>query len=316
MPSFDVVNYALRPNKNVERKLVFSSLRELDRRFDLSGHRYVGLGSVWFVDFVLAHKSLGITDMVSIERDQIGHRRAEFNRPLSCIQVLLGETSAILPDVECDDKPLLLWLDYDSGIGGSALQDIANVLPKLQPGSVFVVTLSAKKDDLELTDGAGQQPSPEEVLRGLAGDLVPAALPSRRLRQSDYPRLVAEIVSNQFESIALRTRGEASWVQLFDIEYVDSTPMVTVGGFVSTPTTAAEVQHIVASERWRGKQSAPIALPPLTIKEKMALDSLLPSPTPPTQQRVHRLGFALRQEQIVAYHRHYRDYPVFGEMIG
>lgn len=316
MPSFDVVNYAVRPNKNVERKLIFSSLRELDRRFDLSGHRYVGLGSVWFVDFVLAHKSLGITDMVSIESDQIGHRRAEFNRPLSCIQVLLGETSAILPDVAYDDKPSLLWLDYDSGIGGPALQDIANVFPKLRPGSVFVVTLSAKKDDLVLADEADGQLSLEEALRRIAGDLVPAALPPHRLRQSDYPRLVAEIVSNQFESIALRTRGNGSWVQLFDIEYVDSTPMVTVGGFVSTPETAPEVQRIVGDARWRGKQVAPIALPPLTLKEKIALDSLMPSPAPPTQQRVHRLGFALRREQIVAYHRHYRDYPVYGEMIG
>ena len=58
MPSFDAINYATRPNKNVERKLIFSSLRELDRSFDLSNHKYIGLGSVWFVDFVLAHKSL------------------------------------------------------------------------------------------------------------------------------------------------------------------------------------------------------------------------------------------------------------------
>lgn len=316
MPSFDAVNYAIRPNKNVERKLVFSSLRELDRRFDLSGHRYIGLGSVWFVDFVLAHKSLGIADMVSIESDPIGHRRAEFNRPLSCIQVELGETSAVLPDIDYEDKPSLLWLDYDSGIGGPVLQDIANVLPKLLPGSIFVVTLSAKKDDLPSQDVAGETISPEHALRQVAGDLVPPVVPLQRFRKTDYPRLVAEIVSNQFQSIALKTRGEGTWVEMFDIEYNDSTPMVTLGGFVSTPETEQRVRQIVADTRWRGKQSAPIALPPLTLKEKIALDSLMPSPRPPTPQRVHRLGFALRQEQIVAYHRHYRDYPVFGEMIG
>lgn len=316
MPSFDAVNYAIRPNKNVERKLVFSSLRELDRQFDLSGHRYIGLGSVWFVDFVLAHKSLGIADMLSIESDPIGHRRAKFNCPLSCIQVLLGDTSAVLPDIDYQDKPSLLWLDYDSGIGGPALQDIANVLPKLLPGSVFIVTLSAKKDDLPSQDGAGEPILLEQALREAAGDLVPPVLPPQRFRKTDYPKLIAEIVSNQYQSIALQTRGEKTWVELFEMEYVDSTAMVTVGGFVSTPATEAQVRMIVADGRWRGKQPAPISLPPLTLKEKIALDRLMPSPAPPTPQQVHRLGFALRQEQIAAYHRHYRDYPVFGEVIG
>lgn len=316
MPSFDAVNYAIRPNKNVERKLVFSSLRELDRRFDLSGHRYVGLGSVWFVDFLYAHKSLGIVDMVSIESDQIGHRRAEFNCPLSCIQVLLGETSAVLPDIDYEDKPSLLWLDYDSGIAGPVLQDIANILPKLLPGSIFIVTLSAKKDDLPSQNADGTDITTEQALREVAGDLVPHMLPPQRLRKSDYPRLVAEIVSNQFLSIALQTRGEHTWVEMFNIEYADSTSMVTVGGFVSTAETKTDVEHVVANARWGGKQPNPIALPPLTLKEKIALDRLMPSAEPPTQQQIHRLGFALRQEQIVAYHRHYRDYPVFGEVIG
>lgn len=316
MASFDAVNYAIRPNKNVERKLVFSSLRELDRQFDLSGHRYIGLGSVWFVDFVLAHKSLGIADMVSIESDAIGHRRAEFNRPLSCIEVILGESSAVLPGIDYTDKPSLLWLDYDSGIGGPVLQDIANILPILRPGSVFIVTLSAKKADLPSEDVNGEPMTPEQALREVAGDLVAPVLPPQRFRKTDYPKLIAEIVSNQFQSIALQTRGEKTWVEMFKIEYVDSTQMVTVGGFVSTPDTEEDARRVVDDERWRGIETAPIALPPLTLKEKIALDSLMPSTSPPTPQRVHQLGFALRSDQIDAYHRHYRDYPVFGEMIG
>jgi len=316
MPSFDAVNYAIRPNKNVERKLVFSSLHELDRHIDLSGHKYVGLGSIWFVDFVLAHKILEIGDMVSIESDEIGHRRAQFNCPLSCIQVLRGETSTVLPELDYTSKPAILWLDYDTGISGPVLQDVANVLPKLRPNSIFMVTLSAKRDDLMLGGALGEELTPEQALREVAGDLVPAHLPARRLRKTDYPQLIGEIVSNQFESIALKTRGEGSWVQLFDIEYADSTPMVTIGGIVTTPESEGLVRAVAAGETWRGKQSAPIALPPITIKEKIALDSLMPSAAAPTPERVHRLGFALKAEQIAAYHRHYRDYPVFGEVVG
>jgi hypothetical protein len=30
---------------------------------------YVGFGSVWFQDFILFHRHLGMRDMISIERD-------------------------------------------------------------------------------------------------------------------------------------------------------------------------------------------------------------------------------------------------------
>jgi len=316
MPSFDAINYSLRPNKNVERKLVFTGLRELDRRVDLSGHRYIGLGSLWFVDFVLAHKSLGIADMVSIENTQIGHRRAQFNQPLSCIRVLPGEASAVLPEIDYEDKPALIWLDYDSGIGGPVLRDIANVLPRLLPGSVFVVTVSAKKNDLPTQDAAENELTPEQALREIAGDLVPPALPAKRFQKNEYPRLVAEIVSNQFRSTWLRTGRPGSWIELFDIVYSDTTPMVTLGGFVASAETEAPVQQLVATPKWPGRPPEPISLPPLTLKEKIALDRLMPTAAVPTQKQVAQLGFDLKQDQIAAYHRHYRDYPIFGEVVG
>ena len=33
---------------------------------------YIGLGSIWFTDFVLAHKVLEVDDMISIEQHDIG----------------------------------------------------------------------------------------------------------------------------------------------------------------------------------------------------------------------------------------------------
>lgn len=64
MASFDVVNYSLRPSKCIERQLVFEGVRALQMQMDLNQLVYVGFGSVWFTDFVVAHKILGVDDMV------------------------------------------------------------------------------------------------------------------------------------------------------------------------------------------------------------------------------------------------------------
>ena len=75
MPSFDAINYSLRPSKAIQRQLIFEGIRELHGQLLLSDSVYVGLGSVWFTDFVLAHEILNIKHMVSIEEDEIGFAR-------------------------------------------------------------------------------------------------------------------------------------------------------------------------------------------------------------------------------------------------
>lgn len=45
MHSFEAINYALRPNKNVERKMILELLQALRTAFSLGSHQYVGFGS-------------------------------------------------------------------------------------------------------------------------------------------------------------------------------------------------------------------------------------------------------------------------------
>ena len=257
MPSFDAINYSLRPNKNVERKLVFGALRQVDKKLSLQGHRYIGLGSVWFVDFVYAHRWLNISNMISIEADDIGASRARFNRPLGCISVEHGDTSTILPQLD-QDAPALIWLDYDSGITGPALQDIQTTLPRLRPGSIFLVTLSAKPDDLRRQDGEDE--ALVDLFKAAAGDFCPANISSRRLRRKDYSALVAETIKNCFTSTHVQSGREEQWIELIDLAYSDSTPMITVGGLITPPTLAEGLKEIVNGAGWPGMQQSPISL--------------------------------------------------------
>ncbi|MDB5978272.1 MAG: hypothetical protein JWR07_5032 [Nevskia sp.] len=65
----------------------------------------------------------------------------------------------------------------------------------------------------------------------------------------------------------------------------------------------------------KGVAADPIMVPHLTIKEKIALDRMMPSPHSPTDGEMDgAAGFRLLRDQIDAYHRHYRHYPMFGEI--
>jgi hypothetical protein len=316
MPSFDAVNYSLRPNKAVERKIVFAGLQRLSRVVDLASHRYLGLGSLWFIDYMMAHKLLGIASMTSIERDNIGFMRAEYNCPLRCIEVIEGESSLIIPTLRLNESPSVVWLDYDSSINGPTIEDIGLLVPKCAANSVIIVTINAKKNELETKDESGVEIDAAESLRAIAGDLVPNPLPPKRLQPSHYPKLLCEILSNHFQSKTVNSGRSEAFIKLFDLSYADGTPMITVGGILASAEKADAIRALVASASWEGIADDTIAVPPLTAKEKMALDRMMPAAEAPTIQQIHKLGFALKAEQITVYHRYYQHYPVFGEFLG
>jgi hypothetical protein len=315
MSSFDAVNYAIRPNKTVERKIVFSGLIKLREVLPVSSYQYIGLGSLWFVDFIMAHKLLGISSMMSIERDQIGYQRSVFNCPLSCIKVIRGESGLVIPTLELQDVPCLAWLDYDGSVGDSAIGDIGKLVARCAPNSIVIVTLNAKKDELPTMDERGEPITEEESLRRIAGDLVPTPLPQQRLQRANYPKLLCEILMNQLRSATVNSGRRESFIPLFDLAYSDGTPMVTVGGILATAENQANIGQLVDSPDWQGIVSETISIPPLTVKEKLALDRMMPSPKPPTDQQMNKVGFHLKRAQLDMYHRHYLHYPMFGELL-
>ena len=104
MPSFNAINYSLRPSKTIQRALVFAGVRALQSQMQLENLVYIGFGSIWFTDFTLAHKELLVDEMISIEAHEVGFRRAEFNRPFSGIRVLKGLSNEILPTLYADEE--------------------------------------------------------------------------------------------------------------------------------------------------------------------------------------------------------------------
>jgi len=206
-------------------------------------------------------------------------------------------------------------MDYDSSINGPTIADIGLLVPKCAANSVVIVTINAKKTELPDKDENGVEIDAATSLRAIAGDLVPNPLPPKRLQPSNYPKLLCEILSNQLQNKTVNSGRSETFIKLFDLSYTDGTPMVTVGGIVATPEKVDEIRTLVASTSWEGIAGDTISVPPLTAKEKIALDRMMPAALAPTVEQIDKLGFSLKAEQIRVYHRYYRYYPVFGEFL-
>ena len=317
MPSFDVVDYSLRPNKNVFRKLMLGTLQALDGIYPIGSYRYVGMGSMWFTDFVLFHRALGLSDMISIERH--APDRAAFNKPFDCVTVEKGETTKVLPDLSLEEKKAIVWLDFDSPfVGSSALDDLDIVSRLLPAGSVLVVTVNAVAECLDQAKDADENDlSREEALRGYAANLVPTNLGTDDLSTKQYPALVARILRAAIRHSLVSAGRSEKFHDLFGFTYKDGQRMLAVGGLIDGADSAKTLaDNEVCKNEFVQAEPFEISVPLLTPREKAKLDQHHPRAAPIVRSQASRqLGFKLRQPQLDSFHRFYRHYPLFGEIV-
>lgn len=313
MPTFDTINYSLRPNKAIQRHIVFDCLEQLDRCLPLKSALYIGFGSIWFSDFVLAHKRLGISSMISIEREEIGAIRGRFNAPFKTVSVEHGDSTPILDDIrtraDALAKQWVVWLDYDRSATETTLEDIRIIVTHAPPNSVLIVTLDA--------GGLGMGRSKrEQYLRNLLGDAIPEDLDDIDFEVENIPRTLAQGVLDHIGAEAINLGRPGGFVQAINVAYSDSVNMITIGGVLSAPAARGAVRACIEDSDWPGFPASPAAAPPLTLKEVTALQRLLPSDRGITRAKLRRIGFDLLDEQLAAYVEHYRRYPTFMQVVG
>jgi hypothetical protein len=264
---------------------------------------------MWFADFLYAHRLLGLERLVSIERSS-GYRRALFNRPFRCIRVLRGDSSEVLPKLSWR-RPELVWLDYDSKPSREALLDVSVLAAKLRSSSVVVVTYNA-----EAPTATEERPgeAAEAWARNVFGDIMPPGQDYPGLhRATSYGSGLISLLWTHLRSLLVQNGRSAEgyvWVPLFSFLYKDTVRMATVGAALlsnddACALAASRLSELVAYPM--GEVPFTIALPPLTHRERLAIDRCMPRGTP-------RLPFALPTGQLEAYMRLYRHYPVFAEV--
>jgi hypothetical protein len=311
--SFEKLNYSIRPNKNVERKLMVKLLRTIGStgHFDVKNHQYIGFGSIWFVDFSLFHRALGIVDMISVEKEASRAQRLRFNKPFDCVRLILREYSDAFVDLNWD-KRSIVWLDFDDVVKPALFSDLKRTLLKVQSGSFVFVSVNADSWQLSNVSEEERSLSPADALQLV---VEPANLPAdydKRISRALFPALVGDILENAFKNAISESRPELSFAPVINLTYADNVPMVTYGGIVLSGDDRAifdglELGHL---KYLVGPPQFELAVPNLTFKEKMRFDQLLPRVGIPNSDQ---LGFELRNKEIDAYVRFYLEYPLYGE---
>ena len=313
MASFDSVNYSLRPSKSIQRQIVFDGVRSVQSHLDLDGLVYIGFGSIWFTDFVMAHKQLGVEDMVSMESNDIGFLRADFNSPYATVRVLHGYASKLLPVLYGDEvvggRPWMIWLDYDREFNETLRDDVRSVIENAPENSLLLITFNGRETKY---DHANDRP---DRLRELFAGVVPDDLSKHDCKDNRMQETLANLAIDFMKSIAANLRRPGGFVPAFRAIYKDTAPMVTVGGLMPTRGAARIASTIVSNADWPCRPAKPIVAPHLTIREAALLQSQLPRAKPLSRDLVKSLGFDLEIEQIEAFEEYYRQYPAFAQII-
>lgn len=311
-------DFRLRGNKAIERALIFEGLGSLYSSIGISRDLcYVGLGSVWFVDFVMAHRLLGVSRMVSIESDPIVYQRAVYNRPYRTIDVRQGLSYEVIPDLleekKYASKPWILWLDHDGAVGETEVQELRDRVVDLPDDSVLLVTFNAYPGSY------GRKAVLRERLGELFGDSFPLERFDSNAKFHDqelFSLALSDALLALLNSTFLESGREGGCVQAFRFQYQDGSPMVTVGVLLAGVQRKQAALEVGGGLGWACYRSDALCLPPLTQKEVTALMRLMPASTRPTRRSVRRLGFDLEDADVAAFSEHYLNYPAYAVVAG
>lgn len=142
--SFEKVHFEFRPAKQVERRMLLYTFQQLMAiGFQIHSYQYTGMGSIYFVDFVMFHRYLGINKMLSVESDLEIEKRVKFNRPFRLVRIRMGDIANQIPQLS-QDMQHILWLDYDYPVTKEVLDTVLMASECLSGGSILLVTIDVE----------------------------------------------------------------------------------------------------------------------------------------------------------------------------
>lgn len=321
MSSYRKVNYSLRPAKHAHRRMMAEILSCLYPFQPVRDYQYIGFGSLWFEDFKLFHRSLGLKKMVSMERSG-AHQRFLANRPFQTVEMLFGESNAKLQEVKWD-TPSILWLDYDSALSTSMLLDLETAISKMASGSLLAITLNVEEaDELKETLDDGEETDVAlNRFRSRFDDYFGSKIFTDDLQGVPFNSLSYEIVAAKIEKIlAVRNVGKADEGQKFvcqkvcQFNYADGHSMAT---FVFL---FHENQHQEKFDQCRFDtldflsglgETIKVLMPVMTLKEIREVESQLP-----TNDVATIVTQGVPQSDVTKFARIYRYLPNFAVLEG
>ena len=262
-------------------------LRKLSAFGRLRNYRYIGFGAYYFVDFELFHKALGITDMISIEKDSSNKARYEFNRPFKYIKMRYEKSNAVLPTLSWQDTRTILWLDYNGRLDSSVLTDVGLFFANAIAGSVIIVSINVQPEEPRLNPTSAA-PNLDTLKLNVGDEKIPLGIKERDLVGWGNASVCNRIIHNEIqETLKVRNGGRSEgrpkllYKRLFNFQYADNAKMLTTGGLLYEETQRELVENCEFEEYdgfldFSGTKPFSIEVPNLTYREILYVRSQLP----------------------------------------
>ena len=264
--SFEFVNYMLRPKKQIERKVIIDILKELNPLIKLSNYKYIGFGSIYYYDFILFHKLLDMSDLLSID-DKSTEKRFRFNRPYDFISLENKISTDFLNGFDwTEEKNVVLWLDYDSKLGDVMLSDLKIIAKNCDRKDILIITLNA-----HCASNWRRRKKDREQFHSDFGTYVsPIYERNEYFTPNKLPELLQNVIMNYLSTMCeLR---DIKFYKLFSFVYKDTSPMFTLGGIFDDKNELCirewNNELICTDEKIKS-----INVPVLTYYEKFYIDS-------------------------------------------
>jgi hypothetical protein len=320
----------MRPAKSIERKMLAESFRRLHPFQRINEYRYIGFGSIYFGDFQVIHRELGIDDMISIEKDAYARECFEFNKPYRSILLNFGVSGQILPTLDWT-KRSIIWLDYDGKLDLDSLADIGTVSARSVSGTALVVSVNAHPEpyprDQERAAFERQTGKPFSIaeyqlskLSDYIGPKIPPGTQGNDLRGHGVATVFHRTILNEIDeqlsrrNAMLEAGDKMLWKQIGYFLYQDGALMLTVA-LVFFKASDLSVFEACAFEKLpflhSGNEPYQIRVPCLTNKEIRYLNEQLPFLTATTLLK----GPGIPAQDLKAYSELYRYFPSFHEIV-
>lgn len=321
--SFEKINYLFRPRKQIERKIIIEILLELSNKFiKLPKYEYVGMGSIYYYDFILFHKFLDMNLMTSID-DKITSKRFKFNKPYEFISFKNQKSTDYL-STRIWDTNSFLWMDYDFELDPVMLDDFGIISKSIREKDILIFTIDARCRFNSETK--------EKFLENFEEFISPQFKKEKYFTPLFFPNLIENICLNYFKEQMLYE--EIKFHKLFGFTYEDGAKMYTLGGIFSKVKSLPKLKNPFARNN---TSILNIDIPLITYKEKFYLDSKilnLKNNIAATKNSFNRttiqkgsdkekiyvsnklnLSIELSIEDIEAYVKYYKYYPQYYEGI-
>lgn len=309
--------YHLRPNKYVDRCLFVNVLDRLNSQVNLQKHRYIGFGSYLFDDFKLVHDRLNVETMISLEADTSIYRRAKYNAPYRCIDVINQTSTDFISGENWGEQNSIIWLDYVSPRSiGQQLNDLATLSTKLFPHDVLKVTFNANADTLGKIDvGLDKR---FEKLKSRIGEHVPSDATSDECTKDRYPILLLKCLHVMLSKCFRETKYDKRFVlPLFSTVYQDSEHRMLTFTCVILDDHAEEEMikcqfGDISYVNFEWESPSLIKIPELTVREMIEINKLLPG-SDVEEQLLNNFNFVFdnNRDEIASYISFYKYYPSF-----